>query len=333
MGGRDPCLLLDPSAARDQRYLMIYTRVDYPEGTNKVYRLACSGDGIHWRRDGMVTSPYRADRHCLVKDPSSGEYLLFFRGEKPFRRKFRTKDGWHRTVCFRNSPDLRNWSESVEVLAADGDDPPYTNIYSMMVFFRESMLVGIYQLHYQHAEEELVTTHLAWSYDRVTWHRRRDEFIPLGPPGQWDRFNNAVADAPLILGDTMYFYYSGRTFRHGGYEPKGTADTGPHSAGIGVATMRLDRFAGLEASFDGGSFTTKPLLWPKGKKLFLNANCRWGKIEIEMTAPKRRTPVAAVLEGQDGTQLPVKLEPPTNKSPVQFTLKLTNACVYALYWS
>ncbi|NLX07662.1 MAG: hypothetical protein GXY33_21195 [Phycisphaerae bacterium] len=326
-------VLIDPEAAKSKRYVMTYTRQSLLPDHDKNYGLAWSADGVRWRRGGIITSPYHGDRHNMVRDPQTGEYLLYFRGERPFARRFRTYDPWHRTVCLKSSPNLKDWSETVEVMGADRKDPPNTNIYSMMVGFRGRTLVGVYQLHYQHAEEEIVTTHLAWSHDRVTCHRHRDEFIALGGPGEWDRFNQAVSDRPLIVGETMCFYYSGRTYRHGGYEPQRTRpDSGPSWSAIGLATLPLDRFASLEASFDGGELTTKPMRLPKGKQLYLNAEARWGKVEVELTG-KRGCQVigGCAIENREGIKLPLDLHAVDEHEPVQLTVRLSNARIYAIY--
>ena len=315
------------------RYVLVATMIERTEQKRRVYRLAYSNDGLRWNRGGEIPyqKPGHVDRHCLLKDPATGEYLFYFRGIELVPKKYPTVDFCIRTVCFQSSRDLEHWSDTKLVMAADKSDPPYTNIYSLMPFFRGQTLMGVYQLHYQHRHEEVVTTHLAWSHDRTTWHRRHEEFIPLGAPGQWDRFNNAVASGPLIIGDTMYFYYSGRLYRHGGYEPKSKPDTGQYWSGIGVATMKLDRFASLAASFDAGTFTTKPMLWPKGKDLRLNADCRWGSIEIEMHTPGRKKPIKQTrVEGVEGVRLATGLKFPATETPVRLTFKLTNARIYAL---
>ena len=327
-------VLILPDNPEAKRYVLIYCAVDL-RTNEKIYRLAFSPDGLHWRRAQRVPlpKPGKPDRHCMLRDPESGEFLLFCRGQKPIRKGFPTCEGVQRTVCLQTSTDLKTWSDLRLVVAADDRDPVGSNIYSHMPFFRGRTLVGVYQLHNEHKDIETVRTRLAWSHDRVTWQRRREDFIPLGEVGQWDRFNNAVADHPLIVGDTMLFYYSGRTRRHGGYDPSGRSDTGPPWSGIGIATMKLDRFASLSASFDGGSFTTKPLLWPAGKQLFLNANCRWGTIDVELRTPGAQRPVqAARLEGRDEIKLPVALRPPVGDAPAELTVSMHNAAVYAMYW-
>jgi hypothetical protein len=325
-------VLINSRAASSKRYLLVYCAREAANLHNRYYRLAWSPDGLHWSPGSRIpiNPPARVDRHTLLQDPITGEYLFYCRGQRPFPKKFPTVDIYDRTVCFQTSSDLEHWSRSREVLAADKNDPPYTNIYSLMPFFRGTTLLGIRQLHFPHKDNEVVTTQLAWSHDKTRWNREVSEFIPLGTPGDWDRFNNAVADAPVIHNDTMYFFYSGRLHRHSGYEPKSAPDSGPPTGGIGLATLPLDRFAALEASFDTGSLTTKPMLWPKGKKLHLNADAQWGKIEVEIVTSEKT--VTAQLDSQSGIKLPVALPKIPNNQSFHLKITITNARLYALYW-
>ena len=329
-------LIIDPEAPPHRRYLLAYCAIRAPsrgQSAERLYRLAWSADGLRWRRGATVpyTPPGRVDRHSLLRHPHTGEYLLYFRGEQPFREKVPTVDRAERTVCFQRSPDLQHWSPSRLVMAPDSSYAPGTNIYSLSPFFRGGTLLGVYQIHDLRQDRETVTTHLCWSHNLVDWARRTEEFIPLGAPGTWDRFNQAMADQPVIADDTMTFYYSGRTHRHHGYlAPK--PDTGPPFGGISTAAIKLDRFASLSASFDGGSFTTRPFLRPPGANLFLNADCRWGRIEIEAIRRPGDSPLAhTVLEGAEGVRLPMPLPGWTPDEPMHLTCRLFNARVYALY--
>jgi hypothetical protein len=330
-------VLLDPFATGTRAYLVTYCAIDRTQPLTRAarfYRTAWSSDGARWRRGRRIAvrPPACVDRHALVRDPATGDFLFFCRGEQPFRERVDTVDRAERTVCLQRSRDLKHWSPTRVVMAPEPADPPGANIYSLMPFFRGETLVWVCQVHDQRCHVETVTTHLCWSHDAVTWQRRREEFIPLGPPGQWDRFNNAVSDAPLVVGETMQFHYSGRCHRHAGYQPSGRPDSGTPYGGIGIATLRLDRFAAVAAGFDGGSFTARPMAWPVGKALYLNADCRWGEIEVELHgvgagAVSART----IVKGRDGVKLPVDLRMPRDGQPVTLTFRLRNASVYALY--
>ncbi len=328
-------VLILPEAPASRRYVMTYCAIDTRMPLSKesrYYRLAFSGDGIHWRRGPRipVVAPGAIDRHALLRDPDTGEFLFYFRGEQPFRGTFPTTDRVERTICLQRSKDLKNWSATEQVLAPDGTDRIGHNFYSLMPFARGRTLLGVYQLHDQHTQRQMLTLHFCWSHDGTNWHRRREEFIPAGRPGQWDRFNQAVADQPIVIDDTMHFYYSGRQHRHAGYE-NSKPDCGPLFSGIAMATLKLDRFASLSASFDGGKFTTTPQCWPANQKLLANVNCTWGRVEFEVIKPGQKQAYSACcIEGVDNVRVPVDLDWPVDQ-PARLVVRLFNANIYALY--
>jgi hypothetical protein len=328
-------VLIDPHAPENRRYMMSYCAIENTKPLTvkgRFYRLAWSSDGIHWNRGHKipVTHPGAVDRHAIIKNPYTGEYLFYHRGDQPFRKKFPTEDRAERTVMLMTSPDLKNWESKGTVLAPDETYPQYTNIYSLNPFFRGNTIVGIYQIHDQHCENEIVTTHLCWSHDRVNFNRRKEQFIPLGNPGSWDRFNQATSSQPIVVGDKMYFYYSGRCRRHSGYQNP-TNDCGPIFSGIAMAEMKLDRFASLSSSFDSGCFSTKTLQIDPGKKLFINAEARWGKITIECCHEKQSI-CSNTVEGKEGVEIPVKIPRRYLMKPITLKFKLCNAQIFALYW-
>ena len=76
----------------------------------------------------------------------------------------------------------------------------------------------------------------------------------------------------------MYIYYRGLANRHGPYE--GSDDADQRGGGIGLATLCVDGFASLAASYDGGRVTTKALRYA-GNKLQLNVKADSGQILVE----------------------------------------------------
>ena len=79
-------------------------------------------------------------------------------------------------------------------------------------------------------------------------------------------------------GDELYIYFRGGAQRHGPYEG---ADNSTQPFAIGLAKLRVDGFASLGASFDGGEFVTTP--WQiDGGRLVLNAKCDFGQIRVEL---------------------------------------------------
>src|SRR6185436_12879087 len=138
------------------------------------------------------------------------------------------------------------------VLTADLQDKPITEIYSLKVFPYEAIYIGLVQVLHSAPEEGTLDVQLAVSRDSVHFTRVGDRgtFIPLGPVGSWDRFNLSLANNdPIVVGDELRFYYSGRLYRHAPYSGP---DKGVDKSSIGFATIKRDRFVALEASFDGG---------------------------------------------------------------------------------
>jgi len=86
----------------------------------------------------------------------------------------------------------------------------------------------------------------------------------------------------VIKDERLWFYYSGlrgdgeRIGKKYKWQRNGMYSNGS----IGVATLRRDGFAGMVA--DGkGELTTKPVTF-SGKRLFVNAECRFGSISAEV---------------------------------------------------
>ena len=167
--------------------------------------------------------------------------------------------------------------------------------------------------------------------------------LPGGDVGDWDRFNQCTATAPLRVGDELWVYYCGRSFRHREYYgcpewrpeiPRG--DSGPHYARIGLAAIRLDGWCSLLAGYDGGTVVTRPVVLPAGD-LRVNARSPWGAVTVEILdeggVPIPEVPRSAPVSA-DGVDL--KVEWPGGVSldslqgrPVRLRFTLENAHLYS----
>jgi hypothetical protein len=100
---------------------------------------------------------------------------------------------------------------------------------------------------------------LAWSWDLVNWTRTpgRQPFIPLGDQaaGEFDCASIHTAQSPVVVGDRLYFYYTGTQGRY----------ANPRHHAIGLATLRMDGFCSMRAETEEGWLITRrePLRVPR----------------------------------------------------------------------
>lgn len=107
---------------------------------------------------------------------------------------------------------------------------------------------------------------IAWCRDEALkdWRRppAREPFLPIAEPPRWDSGFHTFAESPVLMGDELWFYYSGvdRSQQHPMYTLNDgwKFKQGELNSGIAVAKLRLDGFASLDADRRGGEVTTKP---------------------------------------------------------------------------
>ncbi len=328
------------ASAPDEKFIMLVT------GTSEDlrHRIRTSADGIRWNEahSFVPAAPMRPDCACLVWDPHEQKFALYGRCQY-IPQEIAAREShdyfWGRAVALIHSDDLRTWSNPVIVMAPDAADPRSCEIYSLMAWPYGGMWLGLAQTYYSEPSQGIINVQFAFSRDGVKWTRQREKpfdapFLPLGAPGQWDRFNNAAGSRPLQVGDQLYIYYSGRVRRHQPYKGR---DLGVYWGAIGLATLRVDGFCSLDGSFDDAVVTTKPLRLPAGE-LRLNAACRFGAVVVEILDEAGRP-----LDGYssqpvkgDATYLPVvfpdgKALRDLSAGSVRLRFKLTNARLYS-FW-
>ena len=342
----------DPNAPYKLGYLSIQPNYDGPggdpfhRGQRRGLGVASSADGIHfdsvepWATEAIVDGA----THWML-DPIRNKYVLYGR-TKHISDEVRAAWGdhewfgkhWGRAVARVESDDFVTWSntdplKAEVVMAADPSDHPCDEIYSMLVFPYESVYIGLVQMFHNHPDSSLLDIQLAVSRDTVNFERvgNRATFLPVGGVGEWDRYNNSLANnLPIEVGEELRFYYGGRTYRHGPYDG---SDEGEPGGGIGFATIRRDRFVSLEASFDVGEIITRPLI-PKGSELHLNATSDFGEIVVEALDADGETVASSEAIHQDSLDITVPWDgdgPLGSDEPVRLRIKLRNARLYALW--
>lgn len=267
------------------RYGQLYNGKTESEGGS----ICTSPDGIHW-------SAFTPTGPC-------GDNTNFF--YHPFRETWfysvRTFNKRGRIRSYRECADFvkgANWTKAdLKFLGSADDldlpDPALgyqTQLYNLDAVAYESLMLGIFAIHKGPPNEicekggfpKITDLTLAFSRDGITWARPdRSAFLACSrTPDTWNRgYLHSVGGVCLLVGDQLYFYFggfSGISPRLGGHMYAGGS--------TGLATLRRDGFASMDASPRGGYLLTPPLVFG-GRHLFANANAQSGELRVEVITP------------------------------------------------
>lgn len=239
----------------------------------------------YYSRDGITswtpldTNPLmhaRADTLQFVWDPLGNRYYGTMKVWTDVRGVMR------RGVGLSTSADFdTGWSDAEMILIPDTLDDRWatepgqrTDFYSFSAFAYETMYLGLVEVFRVtdgllggslrrdpadgHIHIELLT-----SRDGLRWERIADRapVLPVGPLGAWDGGMIKIPTQPVIDDGQIKLIYSAGFYSHGygrgGYPTRGS--DGDKQTGLGLATMRKDGWASLDAGRHEGSVTTKVL--------------------------------------------------------------------------
>jgi len=266
------------------------------QGSFRLYR---SPDGVHWTKagDGAKTG----DRSTFFYNPFRERWIFSIRSS----RLGRSRQYWE-TSDFFSFSDAVAAKSTVPWVAADSADPARDDLqvkpqlYNLDCAAYESVVLGLFSVwrgDYNKAQtekgKELFVAGrpkqnsicVGFSRDGFHWDRPdRRPFIPVSETkGDWN-WGNVQSTAPccLVVGDQLWFYVSGRAGK--GFPGCQNNDAG---ASTGLATLRRDGFASLDAAADGGALTTRAVRF-RGKHLFVNLDARDGELRVELLDDQSR---------------------------------------------
>jgi hypothetical protein len=335
----------DPQKRYKMAFLSIQRNVTENEtpshpGNRRGTGIAFSPDGLHWQKAADFASDEIIDiSHYMIDPYHNDEYVLYGRTlyvVPEIREAWQHYDWFEkvyngRSVVRSTSRDFLHWEPTEFIMGADLKDPPSTMIYSMNVFPYEGIYLGLAQRYISRLDTSTIDIQLAVSRDGIHFERPfREPLFPLGDVGTWDRFIlHSMSGPPLVHGDELHFYYGGRTSRHG---PNTMSDAKPGGA-IGLATLLQDRFVAVEASFDGGTLTTKPLKFD-GSTFKVNCNAAFGKLGVRLldSSGKAIEGYQTNIEGVDSVDNEVEFDKPLSalrSKTVQVEFSLTNTQLYS----
>ena len=264
----------DPDPARQYKSLFYESReADGTSNEGDGVSVAFSPDGLHWTKyAGNPVITKASDSHTLLGwDDAHDQYVAYCRPSVH-------EGNMTRRIGRSVSDDFVHWTDPEEVLVPDEHDPPGLQFYNMPVFKYEGLYIGQLLAYHTYPEESHIRFYgnidvqLAVSRNGIAWERvgERKPFIPNGPPGSLDSGEVYMANAPVVVEDELWFYYSPCTLEHGP-----TGRSGP----ICLAKLRLDGFVSIDAGDSIGTLVTKPFCC-EGDSLRINAMAHGGLVAV-----------------------------------------------------
>jgi len=317
------------------------------QGRGFLLVLRFSPDGVHWGQPVAESSPC-GDRSTIFYNPFRRVWVWSLRSNT--RGRDRT---------YRECADLAagaTWQDADKVLwvGADRLDPHHPNpdfagivpqLYNLDAAAYESLLLGLFSVWQGPENSECAKRGIhkrnevlvGFSRDGFHWDRPdRRPFIGVSEDkAAWNCGNvQSAGGGCLVVGDRLYFYHSGRalgaSFWDGG-------------ASTGLATLRRDGFASMDAGADEeGTLTTRPVTF-RGKHLFANVAAADGELHAELLDADGKTiepfsrancmPVRADKTLQAVTWQGADDLAAANGRPVRFRFYLKGGALYAFWVS
>jgi hypothetical protein len=306
-----------------------------------------SPDGITWTSqtenppiDSIV------DRTTLFWNPFRGVWVDSLRNQLTVPASmYRPIYPSDRVRYYAESPSVipgsTNWNPSDFTdsfwTMADEQDPPYSpggaypQLYNLDAVAYESVLVGLFSWFYP--DQALVELGAGFSRDGFNWVRptrgagQANALIPSSNvPGTWNESNTQSAGGGfLVVGDQLWFYFSGRN------EPHGDAAIGS----TGLATLRRDGFYSMDAGPTQETLTTRPVQF-SGNNLYVNVSDPLGSLQIQLLVNGQAVATSATLSVDSTLQQVQWLNGLADLSgyagkTVQFQFNLTNGELYS-FW-
>lgn len=254
------------------------------------------------KRKGHFVSTIAADGRVLNETPvgRAGDYCSFY--YDPFRRVWvysikRDVPGLGRARHYAESKTFitpQAFDSSVFWVNADKLDLPDPKIgdpaqlYSVSAIAYESVMLGAFQIHLGPRNSicelgsfpKITDIKIGFSRDGFHWDRpdRRAFIAATRKDGDWDRgYVHTTTGVCLVVGDKLYFPFTA----YSGIAPDGKHRGMYTGASVGMAVLRRDGFASMDAKERAGTLTTRPVKF-NGSRLFVNAAPVGGELRVEV---------------------------------------------------
>jgi len=299
--------------------------------------LRYSPDGISWS-EPVATSPGVGDRTTVFYNPFRKVWVGSIRSPGRARRYSEHPDS---RILVEKLPGNVPWT-GADRLDPRNPNPQYGNpdpqLYNLDAVAYESLMLGLFSIWQgdpgvrgRQKRNEIL---LGYSRDGFHWHRPdRRPFVGIDESDTaWNWGNvQSVGGGCLVVGDKLYFYHSG--WRD---------ERSDATVGGGVAFLRRDGFASMDAGSTEGTLTTRPVRFG-GRHLFVNLDADQGQLQAEIldeagTVIEPFTKANCMPVSTDETLVPVTWQGADDLSAlagktVRFRFYLTRGSLYAFWVS
>lgn len=329
-----------------------WTMFIQPPGPMQSGTSLVSADGIHWTK--RTRTGDALDRSTHFYNPFRKKWVYSIRagfGERGRTRKYYECDDFIKGA-------MRNDAKEVIWLAADDKDGmdyltgEHAQLYNFDAVAYESIMLGQFELHWGppnptcNAAGLPKITELQFAYSRDGFHFHRPDrrvHVPAERNDVWDRgYVQSIGNVCIVMHDELWFYYS--AFRgNPSKTEKHMLQSGMYDHGAtGLATLRRDGFASMDAGQEPGTLTTRPVIF-SGKRLFMNVDAPNGRLRAEVLDEKGE-PIEPFTLGNcrplstDSTLVSITWNTGSDLSklsgrPVRFRFELQNGSLYAFWVS
>lgn len=265
-------------------------------------KMYVSSDGVHWNEPKLVGCEV-GDNASMFYDPFRRHWVFSTRNRIPSLAAPGSlgSDGQPHTIrvrCRFDGPDFLQTGEAARQAllwlkpdALDQPDPEFhiePELYKFGAVAYESIMLGAAGMFYGPQNDvawklkcpKTIDIQLAYSRDGVNYARpSRQAFIACArTPGTWNRgYLHAAGGVCLVVGDELRFYFGAWSGESKREKPEYVMAGGS----VGLATLRRDGFASMDADTGAGTLTTVPVIF-SGKYAFVNVAAGSGELRAEI---------------------------------------------------
>jgi len=247
-------------------------------------------NGVQWSKP-VACNAAAGDYGSFFYNPFRNKWVQSIKQDGPrgrcryYAESERFLDGadWSKSVYWTNADSLDR-PEPAGAYAGQGSEGDAPQLYSLAAVAYESLMIGMHQVHrgpnnglcQKGGFPKLTDLEVGFSRDGFHWDRPdRSGFIRgERSAGAWDRgYLHTTTGVFVVHEDRLVFPYCA----YSGDAGNGRSDMYGGGA-VGLASLRRDGFASMEAGKQPGVLTTR-LVTFKGRHLFVNLN---GEVRVEV---------------------------------------------------